>query len=148
MCRHSIVAKEMKKLIIRSLIALVVLAALLPVVYTVVRAGDPNIPSGMYSSFEFFGHAEADVLEFENGRVMLRTCCGNEPFGSYHQEAGGSWIWVYQQESRPADRSKWRLSDPVRFIVTPERFAITIEAEDKTSPPLRMPRRVFEKIKL
>jgi hypothetical protein len=142
----TVVGKSIKKFVIRILIALLGLALLTPIIYTVVRAGDPDVPGGMYASFEFFGHAQADVMEFKSGKVMLRTCCGNESFGSYHQENDDRWIWIFQRELRPADRSKWRLSDPIRFVVIPERFAITIEAEDKSSPPLRMPRRVFEKI--
>ena len=140
------VRKSMKKLAICILIALVALGLLTPIVYTLARAGNPDDPGGMYASFEFFGHAQADIVEFENGEVMLRTCCGNESFGSFHQENDGRWIWIYQRELRPADRSRWGLSNPIRFVVIPERFAITIEAEDKSSPPLRMPRRVFEKI--
>jgi len=138
----------MKKLAIRILSALLAISLLSWITYAIARAGDPNTPSGMYSSFEFFGHAHADVIEFENGKVMWRSCCGDESYGSYHQEPDGRWIWIYQKELQPADQSEWRLSDPIRFVIAPERFAITIEAEDKSIRPLRMPRRVFEKIPL
>ena len=40
-------------------------------------------PSGYVAAYSVFPHESCDVLDFSGGIVTLRTCCGDEPYGTY-----------------------------------------------------------------
>src|SRR5687768_3577515 len=54
--------------------------------------------SGYVASYSFLPHDSADVFDFNNGTFTWRTCCGNEPQGTYTQTTNGVWIWTYKSK--------------------------------------------------
>jgi hypothetical protein len=54
-------------------------------------------PSGYVASYSVLPHSSTDVLDFSRGTVTLRTCCGDEPWGTYTRSREGAWIWHLRQ---------------------------------------------------
>jgi hypothetical protein len=69
--------------------------ALMLLTYLILLIGNPNDLEGKVSSFEFSPHDKSDVLEFENGLVTMKTCCGNTYEGDYSWK-DDSWTWKHQ----------------------------------------------------
>lgn len=105
-------------------------------------------PHGKYGSYEFFAHSLNDVLRFENGKVTLETCCGNEAFGTYAMDSTGAWIWTQQRQMRPADRTKWHMTPPRRFRLHRSVFFLRMDSLDQPAFRLDMRRRLFHQIPL
>jgi hypothetical protein len=138
----------MKKLAIWTATILVLLGVAGVVGYQMILSGDPTDPEGMYSSYEFFAHDEGDVLEFQNGTVTLRTCCGNDDYGTYRKEKDGTWIWTKQLTMTTISDRTPRKTAPLYFILHPAARSLTIERTDDPSLTLTMGRRLFKKYKL
>jgi hypothetical protein len=104
-------------------------------------------PHGKYAAVKFSGHAEADIIRFEAGRVRLETCCGDEDYGTYAKDSEGRWIWTYQYQLRPSsDHSKWHLSTPHLFNLRRSLFNIHIESIEPPVAELSMRTRLFNDI--
>jgi hypothetical protein len=116
------------------------LAGIVYVLCLVSLSGDPN---GKYAGDKFSGHAATDIIRFDAGKVRLETCCGDEDYGTYAKDSEGRWIWTYQYQRRPADRSKWHLSTPQHFILRRSLFNIHIESIEPPSSALTMRTRLF-----
>lgn len=117
--------------------------------YFLVLGSGEGIPDGMYSSYDFYPHDTADVLDFSGGVVMSRTCCGDSNWGSYDQNDNGVWVWRY---SGPIVIEGTTIlhpdPDPIYFILHRNRFSLTIERQDEPVTPLKMRRRLFQRIRL
>lgn len=129
------------KRILRWMILFIVL---LHLVYIVLLVGNPNDLEGKFSSEKFFAHSMCDVLEFENGLVTLKTCCGNTYAGDY-EFRDGTWTW-YHQSVFSRDPPRFRFEEPVRIHVEPHFFSLTLKFDDGRT--LKLQRRVFTSIPL
>lgn len=138
----------MKKLAIWTTSILSLLGVAAVIVYQVVLPGDPSTPEGMFSSYEFFGHAENDVLIFENGSVTLSTCCGDDDYGTYEKSKEGTWVWTYQLTMTTISNPTPRKTPPQFFVLRPAPRSLTIVRVDDPSKNLTMGRRLFKKVKL
>lgn len=138
----------MKKLCQRLILGIFALGVLAGFGYMLAIVGWTKNPHGKYASYEFFGHALTDVLRFENGKVTLETCCGNEAYGTYAKDPTGGWIWTQQQQVRPADRAKWHMTPPRRFRLHRSLFFLRIDSLDQPAFQLDMQRRLFNQIPL
>ena len=138
----------MRKPFKRLLLGLVVLGLIAVLGYLLAIIALTDNPSGKYASYEFFPHSETDVLRFEDGKVTLETCCGNEAYGTYAQDVSGRWIWTHQFQIRPADRTKWQMTSPRRFILHRSLFSLRVEALDQTALWFDMRRRLFNNVPL
>lgn len=138
----------MKRVAARVLRVGVILMALAAVTYAVAVSSFSDDPRGMYASYEFFPHDQNDVLRFENGKVTLETCCGSEAYGSYARDEHNQWIWTHQFQMRPADRSKWHLTDPEYFTLSRSLFHLRVVPRDKPTFGLDMRRRLFNTLPL
>ena len=117
-------------------------------VYFLLLAGDSGTPVGMYSSYEFFPHDKADVVEFKGGVVTNRTCCGDSNWGSYDKNSEGVWIWKYSGPVLVKGTTSLHPDpEPLYFILHRNRFSLTIEREDGSSAPLQMGRRLFKTVR-
>lgn len=67
----------------------------LVVAYAVAYIGIRSEPSGYVASYSLLPHDKFDVIEFANGLVTQRTCCGDMPMGTYSRAPDGNWIWHY-----------------------------------------------------
>ena len=114
------------------------------VTYFVLLVGNPNDLEGKFASYEFFPHSQNDVLEFQNGLVTMKTCCGNSYEGDYLIR-DGVWIWYHQAVMR-RDPPQFRYKEAVKIHVEPHLFSLTLRFEDGQT--LRLPRRVFTSIPL
>jgi len=114
------------------------------VIYLALLVGNPNDLEGKFSCYEFSGHSKGDVLEFENGLVTMKTCCGNSYNGDY-QTRDDSWTWYYQTVMR-RNPPEFRYKEPVKIHVTPHLFSLTLRFEDGQT--MRLPRRVFTSLPL
>ena len=133
----------MKRVVFRLLrIGSVVLAAA-SVLYLFLICSFTDDPRGMYASWEFFPHHYNDVLRFEDGKVTLETCCGNEAYGTYAKDENGKWVWTHQSQRRPADRSKWHLTEPEYYCLERRFFHLRICCKDRPLVELDMRRRLF-----
>jgi len=112
--------------------------------YFTLLIGNPNELEGKVSSYKLFPHDRCDVLEFENGLVTFKTCCGNSYYGDYKRE-DGTWIWEYQAVVR-RNPPEFKFKEPRRIEVEPGLFSITLRSEN--GHRLKLPRRVFTKIPL
>lgn len=50
-------------------------------------------PRGLVNAYPISRHERSDVALFQNGKVTLKTCCGDWPYGTYEQDSQGKWIW-------------------------------------------------------
>jgi hypothetical protein len=112
--------------------------------YVSLLVGNPNDLEGKVSSYELFPHDRRDVLEFENGLVTLKTCCGNSYYGDYMRK-DDSWVWEHQMVWR-RNPPEFKFKKPVKIEVDPHLFSITIRFDDGRT--LKLPRRVFKSIRL
>jgi hypothetical protein len=139
----------MKRVLKTALCITALLAVVCPAVYYLLLAGANEIPDGMYSSYEFYPHDNADVLEFKDGVVMSRTCCGDSNWGSYFKSEDGEWIWKYTGHVLVKGTTSLHPDpDPLYFTLHWDRFSLTIERKDGSSEPLQMRRRLFQKVEL
>lgn len=124
----------MKRIFIRIGLATAALSLLLVIAYGIVIGSVGDDPRGKFASYRFFPHHKNDVLRFEDGKVRLETCCGNEEYGLYQKEPSGQWTWIYQHLRRPADRSRWHMTPPRRFLLKRSLFSLEIvDMEDPTA---------------
>lgn len=114
------------------------------VCYLVLLVSNPSGLEGRVSSYELFPHSKSDVLEFENGLVTLKTCCGNSWEGDYMLK-DDVWVWEHQALFR-RNPPELKFNEPVRIEVEPSFFSITLRFDDGQT--LKLPRRVFTKIPL
>lgn len=114
------------------------------VAYFALLVGNPNDLEGKFASYEFFPHSKNDVLEFQNGLVTMKTCCGNTYEGDY-QTRDDKWVWYHQAVMR-RDPPQFRYKEPVKILVEPHLFSLTLRFEDGQT--MRLPRRVFTSIPL
>lgn len=112
--------------------------------YLILLIGNPKALDGKYSGYELSGHDQNDVIEFENGLVTLKTCCGNSYYGSY-LPAGDAWTWEHQEIRRPSPPG-FRFKEPLKISVERKLFSATIRFQDGQT--LNMRRRVFTGIPL
>lgn len=112
--------------------------------YFILLVGNPNDLEGKVSSYTFEPHDKSDVLEFENGLVTIKTCCGNTYEGDYSWK-DGAWTWEHQSVLR-RNPPQFRFKEPVIIKVEPHLFSITLKFED--GQILNLPRRVFTSIPL
>lgn len=139
------VGKNMKKIFNQRILLRGGLAGLIVVCgYSMLLVGNPNDLEGKFSSYELFAHDKNDVLEFENGLVTLKTCCGNSYYGDYMRQ-GDSWIWSHQIVFRQ-NPPQFRFKEPVKIVVEPHLFSITIKFPHGET--LELPRRVFKSVRL
>jgi hypothetical protein len=113
--------------------------ALMLLTYIILLVGNPNDLEGKVSSYEFFPHDRSDVLEFENGLVTMKTCCGNTYEGDYSRR-DDLWTWEHQSVLR-RNPPQFGFKEPVKINVEPHLFSITLKFEDGKTLNLR--RRVF-----
>jgi hypothetical protein len=133
----------MKTLFRRVTLSGIVLGLLACVGYLLAIIALTDNPRGKYASYEFHPHASTDVLRFQDGKVTLETCCGDQAYGIYTQDDSGQWIWTHQYQKRPADRTKWHLTPPRRFALRRSLFSLQIEALDPPALRLGMRARLF-----
>ena len=133
----------MKKLFRRLILGGIALGLLAGVCYLLAIIALTDNPRGKYASYEMVPHAWTDVLRFQDGKVTRETCCGDETYGTYTQDASGRWIWTHQYQRRPADRTKWHLTPPRRFTLYRSLFSLRIEALDPPAFRLDMRARLF-----
>lgn len=69
---------------------------LLIVAYAATCASFRSEPSGYVHAGTIINHSHSDILEFSGGTVTLRTCCGDESWGTYTRLPDGQWIWRIQ----------------------------------------------------
>ena len=135
----------MKRLIKRILITVTLIGIPAAIVYGIAIASFSDDPAGKYSSYELFKHDFIDVVRFENGLVTLETCCGDEDFGTYHQDPDGRWVWVWSERSID-ERS---LGPPTEsdylhtFIIQRKLFGLYIQFESDPDIDLFMKERLF-----
>jgi hypothetical protein len=114
------------------------------VVYLTVLVGNPNNLEGKFACYEFSGHSKSDILEFEDGLVTMKTCCGASYEGDYWIR-DGKWTWDHQAVMR-RNPPEFRYKKPVKIDVEPHLFSITLKFEDGQT--MRLPRRVFTRLPL
>ena len=103
--------------------------------YTVAVVGLRSEPSGYVASYSIFDHSITDVLDFSGGTVTLRTCCGNESWGTYSRSSDGAWIWHRRHES-PTLVSQ-------ELVVRPGFFSIHFAETQNPSSHFTLRRRAF-----
>lgn len=99
-----------------------ILSAAVP--YVALLVGNPNDLEGKFASYEFFPHSKSDVLEFQNGLVTMKTCCGNSYAGDY-ETRDGEWVWHHQAVMRRYP-PQFRYKEPVKIHVEPHLFSLTL----------------------
>jgi hypothetical protein len=120
------------------------ISILIVAIYLGILVGNPNDLEGKFAAYEFSGHSKGDVLEFEDGLVTMKTCCGNSYEGDYlHRD--GLWTWHHQAIMRK-NPPEFRYKEPVKIHVKPHLFSITLTFEDGQT--MRLPRRVFTSLPL
>jgi hypothetical protein len=68
-------------------------------------------PSGYVASYSVFPHSTTDVLDFSRGTVTLRTCCGDQPWGTYSRSREGAWIWHLRTRTKSVTKEYLVQSD-------------------------------------
>jgi hypothetical protein len=142
-----------RKLVITALVLLGAMV-LTAIGYGVAALSLSAEPAGMFASYEFFPHDRLDVLEYRDGKVTSRTCCGDQSMGTYLREADGRWLWTYT-EKRWVGTPRWK-ADPVgkyekvtrRFVLRPTPLLLHVENLDDPSESWDMRRRLFAKFPL
>ena len=94
-------------------------------IYFALLVGNPNNLAGKFASYKFFPHDWCDVLEFENGLVTMKTCCGNSYEGSY-EIRNSTWTWYYQSVIRE-NPPQFRFKEPVKIHVEPRFFSSRLD---------------------
>jgi hypothetical protein len=105
-----------------------------------IRILQRNEPSGYVSSYSIYSHDPYDVLDFSNGFVTMRTCCGDETHGSYTRSSAGQWIWT--NSIRPKDKEV--VLDT--YVMEPHAFSITFVNSTNSAQIFTLPRRFFVKL--
>ena len=115
-------------------------------------------PRGAVSSYAIFAHDPADVIEFKNGVVMHRTCCGDYPWGTYANRADGRWIWTLINKKRhtitsDGRRLPWWQIEPGSHQVTestthevelhPDLLSVRLSCDSEPRYNCKLRRRVF-----
>jgi hypothetical protein len=72
----------------------------LTIIYGMAIVSFSSEPKGAASSFVIFDHDQSDVVEFEKGIVIHRTCCGDSQWGTYARQPDGRWIWTIVDSKR------------------------------------------------
>jgi len=94
-------------------------------------------PSGYVASYALFNHDPCDVLSFTEGKVMLRTCCGDEDWGTYFRSSEDVWIW---RETRQVKNKEVTLQE---HIIQPHAFSVTFIDSKDSSKSITLNRRIF-----
>lgn len=134
----------MKRFIVRLSLAFAAVSLLLGMSYGILIGSIGDDPHGKFASYEFFPHHKNDVLRFREGKVRLKTCCGDEDYGLYRKDESGQWIWTFQQQRRPKDRSKWYMTPPRTFLLKRSWFSLEIVEMEAPSVKLSMRSRLFK----
>jgi hypothetical protein len=66
----------------------------LALIYCLTLVSLNSEPEGSVSSNAIFEHHPFDIIEFNKGIVMHRTCCGDSQSGTYTKESDNRWIWT------------------------------------------------------
>ena len=108
--------------------------------YAVAFVGPRAEPTGYVASYSIFPHASTDVLDFSRGTVTLRTCCGDESWGTYSRAPNGAWIWHLRHGSE----------QPVANEVLIRAGFFSMSFADTKNPAMKftLRRRVFTKFPL
>jgi hypothetical protein len=144
----------MKKKLLLTILALFGAAVLAALGYAVSLWFTSDVPSGKFASYEFFPHDKADVLEYHDGKVMIRTCCGDSAQGTYAREPDGRWIWTFISHkwvggSRFADPPVGHSVDVTkRFLLRQSPMSLRIENLDDPAEVFNMPRRFLTRYPL
>lgn len=69
---------------------------LLTAAYLFAIASFRNDPAGNYLAFKISGHEVNDRFVFKDGRVTIKTCCGDQDYGRYFQTEKGDWVWEWR----------------------------------------------------
>jgi hypothetical protein len=144
----------MKKKLLQTIMVLSATGILVALAYAVSLFIASEIPSGKFASYEFVPHDPADVLEYHDGAVMWRSCCGDKSMGTYEREEDGRWIWTFTQE-------KWvggsRFDDPPmghsvtvtkRYVLRQTPMFLRIQNVDDPTEAFNMRRRFFTRYAL
>ena len=67
----------------------------LPIAYALALADFRSELRGMVEANSMQGHEIHDALEFKNGSVTIKTCCGDQNWGTYQKGDNGHWMWTY-----------------------------------------------------
>src|SRR5436190_14220331 len=136
----------MKRKLLLAALALFGTGILAALVYSVSLYISSAGPSGKFASYEFSRHHVADILEYHDGKVTLRTCCGDVPEGTYARETDGRWIWsfivkVWVGGPRSADPSEGHYEDVTRrYLLRQSPMFLRIENLDDPSDVFSMRR--------
>lgn len=60
-------------------------------------------PTGLISAYAISCHEASDVALFRDGKVILKTCCGDWPWGTYERDSRGKWIWHMRVGTKQID---------------------------------------------
>ena len=97
-------------------------------------------PSGYVASYSIYPHAGTDVLHFSRGTVTLRTCCGDEPWGTYSRSEDGAWVWHLRRGTKkPYSRD---------ILVQSGFFSMQFTEIQNPSKKFKLRRRVFAQFPL
>ena len=110
-------------------------AAVIVGAYAIALASFRSGPAGYFHSFPQFPHDRADVLDFSDGVVTLRTCCGDGSLGSFSQNAEGTWIWHCQATDRP--------QGAIDYVIHPGVFSMRFINTKDAADTYTLRRRVF-----
>lgn len=97
--------------------------------------------SGYVASYSLYGHDSCDVLDFTGGAVTLRTCCGDESWGTYSRSDDGTWHWSLVRGTK---KILWQDT----FAVHPGLLSMTFTSEKDPSFSFTLRRRLFSKLPL
>ena len=107
--------------------------------YVLVLAGYRAEPGGYVASHSIYQHEKNDVLDFSHGKVTLRTCCGDMPWGTYAFVPSKGWVWNMHREKAP-----WTHA----FLVDAGMFSMTFTDAEDPSYHFTLKRRVFRQLPL
>ena len=97
-------------------------------------------PSGYVASYSIYPHAGTDVFDFSRGNVTLRTCCGDEPWGTYSRSPDGAWVWHLRRGTKkPVTRE---------ILVQPGFLSMRFTDLQDPSKTFTLRRRLFTQIPL
>lgn len=102
--------------------------------------------SGYVASYSLYGHNSRDVLDFAGGTVTLRTCCGDESWGTYSRSSDGTWHWSLVRDTtvRGTKKIMWQET----FLVRVGWLSMTFTSERDPSFTFTLRRRLFSKLPL
>lgn len=114
--------------------------------YGLLLSSPSREPLGLVDAFALSAHEGRDVLDFNNGHVLLRTCCGDESWGTYSND-DGKWIWHYRVLIRFKNgESKVVFSDEIEIRPHVFTMEFTRSADPHMNRTLR--RRLFQRVRL